>query len=252
MKLSSAGAHTPIRVTRQPSFSLTRVLAARRSALLAGGAGAVFFFVSAAAPGQQAGPPPVVVQPGAPGAPSQRLPNSTRALLPPQSAADAQFVRDMIVHHAQAIEMTAMIASHSEDANLKSLGERIRRSQTDEIRFMKHWLGTRGEPTVDSSRSMPGMNMPQATTMLMPGMLSPEQMDRLRQALGGEFDRLFLAGMIQHHQGALTMVQELFDTPGAGQDAELFNFASDADNTQRAEIRIMQDMLAKKKSEEQR
>ena len=80
---------------------------------------------------------------------------------------------------------------------------------------------------------------------LMPGMLTPEQMEALRKAKGAEFDRLFLTGMIQHHEGALTMVKDLFDTPGAGQDAEVFNFATDADNTQRAEIRIMQSMLQK-------
>ncbi len=84
----------------------------------------------------------------------------------------------------------------------------------------------------------------------MPGMLTPEQMEALRRAQGAEFDRLFLTGMIQHHDGALTMVKDLFDTAGAGQDAELFNFATDADNTQRAEIRIMQAMLEKKIPEE--
>ena len=77
----------------------------------------------------------------------------------------------------------------------------------------------------------------------MPGMLTPEQMSALRAAKGAEFDRLFLTGMMQHHNGALIMVKELFDTPGAGQDAYLFDFATDADNTQRAEIRIMQGML---------
>jgi uncharacterized protein (DUF305 family) len=81
---------------------------------------------------------------------------------------------------------------------------------------------------------------------LMPGMLTPEQMDALRKAKGGEFDHLFLTRMIQHHNGALTMVKDLFDTAGAGQDAELFNFATDADNSQRAEIKIMQIMLEKK------
>jgi uncharacterized protein (DUF305 family) len=80
----------------------------------------------------------------------------------------------------------------------------------------------------------------------MPGMLTPEQMDALSKARGAEFDRLFLTGMIQHHGGALTMVKDLFNTPGAGQDAELFDFATDADNTQRAEIKIMQGMLDEK------
>jgi uncharacterized protein (DUF305 family) len=82
--------------------------------------------------------------------------------------------------------------------------------------------------------------------MLMPGMLTPEQMDALRKSKGAEFDRLFLTGMIQHHGGALTMVKELFDSPGAGQDAELFSFTTDVDSGQRAEIRIMQNMLGEK------
>ena len=86
----------------------------------------------------------------------------------------------------------------------------------------------------------------------MPGMLTPEQMGALRNAMGAEFDHLFLTGMIQHHNGALTMVKDLFDTAGAGQDADVFNFATDADNSQRAEIRIMQTMLEnfEKRSEE--
>jgi uncharacterized protein (DUF305 family) len=85
---------------------------------------------------------------------------------------------------------------------------------------------------------------------LMPGMLTPEQMEALRKANGIGFDHLFLTGMIQHHNGALIMVKDLFDTAGAGQDAELFDFATDADNTQRAEIKVMQIMLDKKNSEE--
>jgi uncharacterized protein (DUF305 family) len=99
---------------------------------------------------------------------------------------------------------------------------------------------------------MPGMDMSRKPLALMPGMLAPEQTKALRKAKGAEFDHLFLTGMIQHHNGALTMVKDLFDTAGAGQDADLFNFATDADNTQRAEIRIMQGMLEKKSSEEKR
>src|SRR4029077_20511726 len=93
------------------------------------------------------------------------------------------------------------------------------------------------------SMAMPGMDMTQDSKDLMPGMLTPEQMETLRKAKGAEFDQLFLTGMIQHHGGALTMVKDLFETAGAGQDADLFNFATDADNTQRAEIKIMQAML---------
>ena len=115
---------------------------------------------------------------------------------------------------------------------------------------MKRWLAARGEAVPMAMPGMPGMDNVGRAMALMPGMLTPEQMEALRKAQGAEFDRLFLTGMIQHHNGALTMVKDLFDTAGAGQDAELFNFATDADNTQRAEIRIMEAMLKKKNSEE--
>ena len=190
---------------------------------------------------------PVVVQPGPPGAPSKTLPPSTKGILPPQSSADVEFIQGMIMHHAQAVEMTALIASHTDDKHLRTLGARISSSQSSEINFMKRWLAARGEPIELPSMDMPGMDMSHQP-MLMPGMLTPEQMEALRQAKGKEFDHLFLVGMIQHHNGALTMVKNLFNTAGAGQDAELFNFATDADNTQRAEIRIMEAMLKKEKN----
>jgi uncharacterized protein (DUF305 family) len=193
---------------------------------------------------------PIVVQPGAPGAPSRTLPPSTRATLPPRSQADVEFMQGMIMHHSQAVEMTALIASHTENKELRSLGARISSSQSDEIRFMKRWLAGRGERVSMATRGMPGMDMSREPMALMPGMLTPEQMEALRKAKGAEFDRLFLTGMIQHHDGALIMVKDLFDTAGAGQDAELFNFATDADNTQKAEIKIMQAMLEKKPLEE--
>jgi uncharacterized protein (DUF305 family) len=164
-------------------------------------------------------------------------------------------MQGMIFHHSQAVEMTAMIPSHTQNKDLRSLGARISSSQSDEIKFMKRWLAARGESTPQAMPSMPGMDMPgmdmphetsRDTMALMPGMLTPQQMEALRKAKGAEFDHLFLVGMIQHHNGALTMVKDLFDTAGAGQDAELFNFATDADNSQRAEIRIMQNMLGKK------
>jgi len=198
----------------------------------------------------QAAPPPVVVQPGAPGQPSKKLPSSTTAQLPPRSQAEVEFMQGMIMHHAQAVEMTAMIASHTENKDLRSLGARISSSQTDEIKFMKRWLAARGEPASMQMAGMRGMSASHQAMPLMPGMLSPEQMAALRKAKGAMFDHLFLTGMIQHHEGALTMVKDLFNTAGAGQDAEVFNFATDADNTQRAEIRIMQGMLDQKLPEE--
>jgi len=161
-------------------------------------------------------------------------------------------MQGMIMHHAQAVEMTALIASHTENKALRALGSRISSSQSDEIKFMKRWLATRGEPISMAMPGMPDMDMSGKPMALMPGMLTAQQMDALRQAKSAEFDRLFLTGMIQHHEGALTMVNDLFNTAGSGQDAEIFDFANDADNTQRAEIRIMQGMLEKKSSEEKR
>jgi uncharacterized protein (DUF305 family) len=193
----------------------------------------------------------VVVQPGAPGEPTKTLPPNTHALLPPVSQKDVEFMQGMIMHHQQAVEMTALIPTHSTNKELSLLGERISHSQADEIRFMKRWLITRGRSTeMKMDMSMPvmdmgGMNMSQP--MLMPGMLTPQQMDALRKAKGREFDRLFLEGMIQHHGGALTMVKELYENSGTGQDAEMFTFTTDVDSGQRAEIRIMQSMLDKLK-----
>jgi uncharacterized protein (DUF305 family) len=184
----------------------------------------------------------VVVQPGAPGQPTRKLPPSTRATLPPRSPKDVEFMQGMIMHHAQAVEMTALIDSHTENKALRSLGLRISRSQSDEIAFMKRWLTARGEPVSPPMPEMSGMDM-SSHHMLMPGMLTAKQMDALRKAKGAEFDQLFLRGMIQHHDGALIMVKDLFDTAGAGQDAELFGFTTDVDSGQRAEIRIMQNML---------
>jgi uncharacterized protein (DUF305 family) len=191
---------------------------------------------------------PVVVQPGAPGKPTKTLPPSTRATLPQKSQADVEFMQGMIMHHSQAVEMTALIPSHTDNKELRSLGARISSSQSDEIKFMRRWLAARGEAVSMAMPEMPGMSgvdMSRQSMPLMPGMLTPAQMDALRKAKGAEFDNLFLTGMIQHHNGALTMVKDLFDTAGAGQDAELFNFATDADNSQRAEIKIMQNMLEK-------
>lgn len=205
-----------------------------------------------AARAQTAPAAPVVVQPGAPGKPSRRLPASATGQLPPRSQADAAFMQGMIMHHAQAVEMTALISSHTENKDLRLLGARISSSQSDEIKFMQRWLAARGEPVSMPMPKMKDMDMSRHTMPLMPGMLTPEQMEFLRKAKGAEFDHLFLTGMIQHHNGALTMVKDLFNTAGAGQDAELFDFATDVDSGQRAEIRIMQAMLDndKKVSEE--
>lgn len=194
---------------------------------------------------------PVVVQPGAPGKRMRVLPSTTKGKLPPVATADVRFMQGMIVHHAQAVEMTALIEARTENKDVRSLGARISHTQADEIKFMKRWLVSRGQPVADATHDM-HKHHKNMSHELMPGMLTAEQMEALRQAKGEEFDRLFLSGMIQHHDGALIMVKELHDTAGAGQEAELFNFATDVDSGQRAEIRIMQNMLEKTPSKEKR
>jgi uncharacterized protein (DUF305 family) len=161
----------------------------------------------------------VVVQPGAPGEPSKTLPPSTRPLVSHLSQADVTFMQCMIMHHSQAVEMTAMIPAHTGNKDVLSLGAKISSSQMDEINFMKRWLIARHQPASMAMPDIPGMDMSRQSIALMPGMLTVKQMEALRQAKDAEFDRLFLAGMIQHHKGALIMVKDLFNTPGTGQDA---------------------------------
>jgi uncharacterized protein (DUF305 family) len=212
-------------------------------------AGVLSAFVPLTAHAQQGGtePQPTIVQPGAPGQQTQVLPASTRAKLPPLAAKDIEFMQGMIMHHGQAVEMTALINDRTTNKELRLLGSRISHSQADEMKYMERWLKLRGEPTSMPMQHMPGMDMSaHQHHMMMPGMLTQEQMDALKAAKGAEFDRLFLKGMIQHHTGALTMVDDLFKTAGAGQDSELFNFATDVDSGQRAEIRIMETMLGEK------
>jgi uncharacterized protein (DUF305 family) len=234
-------------------------VSAWRSGLIAGSSTLVGLFALPVC-AQQADPAtPVVVQPGAPGQPTRTLAPSARAALPPLSPADVRFMQGMIMHHAQAVEMTALIESHTTTKDLRLLAARISHSQSEEIKFMKRWLEARGEPTREPiSPAMPAMPVMDTSSHsmvmpgLMPGMLTKKQMEALKKAKGKEFDRLFLTGMIQHHSGALIMVKDLFDTAGAGQDAELFSFATDVDSGQRAEIRIMQTMLGGKSLEEKR
>jgi len=250
MKTSQLVPHFRQLRLRRKLFSSLAPWIPLRQCLLLGLSASVMFFPVATRAQTSDSPKPVVVQPGAPGAATKTLPSSTKGTLPPRSTADIDFMQGMIMHHAQAVEMTAWIPSHTENQDLHLLGARISSSQTDEIKFMKRWLAARGQSIPKTMASMPGMDMAHDSMPLMPGMLTPEQMAALHNAKGADFDHLFLVGMIQHHNGALTMVKDLFDTAGAGQDAELFNFATDADNAQRAEIRIMEDMLKKEKPEE--
>ena len=199
----------------------------------------------------QEGATPSVVQPGAPGHSTTRLTSSTTGLhqMPP-TVADTQFMQGMIMHHGQAVEMCELVKTHSQDPAVLDLGRRIGVSQTSEMAFMKLWLSDRGLPLTEAPAmgDMAGMDMSNMAGMdmsmpMMPGMLTPQQMDALRKATGPEFDHLFLTGMIQHHTGALTMVKQLFAQPAAGQDAALFDFANDVDNTQLAEIDLMRRIL---------
>ncbi len=156
--------------------------------------------------------------------------------------ADVHFLAGMIGHHAQAIQMAGWAPSHDASASVRVLCERIVVAQNDEIAFAQRWLREHGEyvpPADPRGHIMQGMDHP----MLMPGMLTPEQMQQLDAARGPEFDRLFLTFMIQHHQGAITMVQQLLAVPGAAQDGPIFRFASDVNADQTTEINRMTLML---------
>ena len=156
--------------------------------------------------------------------------------------ADVHFLAGMIGHHAQAIQMAKWAPSHGASPAVRVLCERIVVAQTDEIAFAQRWLREHGEyvpPADPRGHIMQGMDQP----MLMPGMLTPEQMAQLDGARGPEFDRLFLTFMIQHHQGAITMVQQLLAVPGAAQDGPIFRFASDVNADQTTEINRMTLML---------
>jgi uncharacterized protein (DUF305 family) len=150
------------------------------------------------------------------------------------TVADVRFMQDMIGHHAQAITMAEMAPVRGASESVLRLARKIDISQRDEIVMMKRWLAERNQAVPDEAH---------AHTMMMPGMLTGEQFTRLGAARGPAFDRLFLTFMIQHHEGALQMVEELFQSPGAGQDPDLFRFASDVDADQRDEILVMERLL---------
>lgn len=160
---------------------------------------------------------------------------------PAYTAADVSFMSGMVGHHAQAVLMAGWAPSHGASASLRALCERIVVGQRDEIVFMQRWLRERGEvvPDADASHTM----MAGMEHTLMPGMLTPAQMQQLDAARGQEFDRLFLTFMIQHHQGALTMVETLMGSQGAAQDDQVFKFAADVSADQSTEIDRMGLML---------
>jgi uncharacterized protein (DUF305 family) len=185
-------------------------------------------------------PAPVTVQPGAPGTAGRTLSTEQSAALarPAHTAADASFMQGMIPHHQQALEMTALVAARTEARDIKLLALRIELSQVDEINLMKGWLRQRNEPVPGE-----GAHGAHVGHGLMPGMLTPDEMAQLAAARGAEFDRLFLGYMIRHHEGALTMVAQLFGTTGGGQQSEIFQFAADVEADQSMEISRMKKLL---------
>ncbi|HEY7896017.1 MAG TPA: DUF305 domain-containing protein [Gemmatimonadaceae bacterium] len=186
-----------------------------------------------------------------------RLPAQASPPAHDYTQADAAFVEGMIYHHAQAVVMSDWAVTHGARADVATLCKRIALSQRDEITMMQHWLQARhldapdplamlpGHKSAADSSGMSGMSMPgmDMSAHMMPGMLTPDEMRALDAAHGPAFDHLYLTGMIRHHEGALDMVAKLFDTPGSGQQPELFSFATDVDAGQRAEIGRMQAIL---------
>ena len=162
--------------------------------------------------------------------------------------ADVHFMSGMIHHHAQAVLIAKWAPTHGASAELQRLAERIVVGQNDEIVTMQTWLRDKGEPVPDATPGPMRMRMNgMEHDMLMPGMLSEDDLKRLDGARGVEFDRLFLQFMIRHHEGAIDMVDTLFASAGAAQDETVFRFASDVVADQTTEIRVMQEMLDKRK-----
>jgi uncharacterized protein (DUF305 family) len=194
--------------------------------------------VAACRTGERPQAPPIL-QPGAPGEPTREVSAGQAADISGASstAADVRFMQGMIAHHAQALEMTALVPDRTGREDMRLLARRIEASQSDEIAMMRTWLEARGEAVPDPhAHHAHGSHD-------MPGMASPEQLEALRGLKGEAFDRLFLELMIRHHDGALIMVRQLMATPGAGQDPDIFAFVSDVEADQDMEIRRMAGML---------
>jgi uncharacterized protein (DUF305 family) len=182
---------------------------------------------------------PRIVQPGAPGQAARTF--SAEELSEVEGVtytdADVRFMQGMIPHHAQALVMTDLVRQYATTDAVRQMALRMEISQRDEIQLMETWLREHGEAV--EMQGMDGMH----GGHMMPGMLSPEQMETLGNARGVEFDRLFLEFMIQHHQGAITMVDELFNSSGAAQESSIFKFAEDVNADQTMEIERMQGIL---------
>lgn len=202
--------------------------------------GTLLSLVGACASARSASTASAPVQSGAPRTPAELA--AANHGHPPFVAADVDFMSGMIGHHAQAVLMAGWAPSHGASPAVQRLCERIAVAQTDEIKFMQTWLRDRNQevpPADPRGHVMPGMG-----PMLMPGMLTPEQMKQLDAAHGSDFDRLFLTFMIQHHRGALTMVETLLGSYGAAQDDAVYKFSSDVTADQSTEIERMNLMLA--------
>jgi uncharacterized protein (DUF305 family) len=211
-----------------------RIIAALLGAIGAAGCG------SATRSGAQASAQPPIPRPS----PATIALAKADSVRHPYTDADVQFMSGMIGHHAQAIVMANWAPTHGASPAVQRLSERIINAQQDEIATMQRWLGDRLKPIPEATPA--GMKMMMngvEHVMLMPGMLTETQMKQLDQAKGPEFDRLFLRFMIQHHRGAVSMVKDLFDSWGAGQDETVFKFASDVNVDQSTEIDRMEKML---------
>ncbi|TRO97118.1 DUF305 domain-containing protein [Glycocaulis profundi] len=215
----------------------------------------------AAAPAAFASPP--IFQPGAPGQPSRTITaeESVEMSRSRFTEGDVRFMQHMIVHHAQAVDMVDLMDGRGEDASVRRLGERISRSQAAEMDLMRAWLVQRGQAVEDEHLHHghhghgghghhghhghgSSHNADPGDVAVMPGMLTPNQMAALEAASGGEFDRLFLEGMIHHHEGALDMVEELLAEPDAAEDPILSDFLSSVVVDQTSEILRMQSLLS--------
>ena len=199
-----------------------------------------FVFAASVVLATQGAPPkPPIIQPGAPGEPSRVITAEKATDLRETrfTEADVRFMQGMIGHHAQALEMTALVEARKTSPDMQKLAQRIAISQADEIEMMQEWLKARAQPLPDPHAH----HVHDAARM--PGMLTSAEMAQLRAAAGVEFERLFLQFMIKHHDGALVMVKDLFASPGAGQESEIFAFASDVEADQFMEIRRMAAML---------
>lgn len=191
---------------------------------------------------------PPIFNPGAPGAPARTISAGESVELSRTGfiEADVRFMQHMIVHHAQAVEMVALMEDRGSSPTVKRLGERIALSQTAEMQLMRDWLAVRAQPVAaaDPHAGHGGHAGHDPNTSVMPGMLSPAQMTALAAATGSAFDQLFLEGMIQHHKGALDMVDVLMAEPEAAEDPMLSDFTASVVADQSAEILRMQSILS--------